>query len=687
MKKIFTSIALASLFLPAVMSAQTAPTPELLYYKFDGTGTSVPNLAISPPPGTTTATIVGGQTQGSSGQCGGALIGTGQSSNNDYVNTGWSANLSGTSWTISFWTSNVPSTTTTYYILGDVNAGGLRVFTGGIAGAGNWILRGGLNDVLANGGASTGPSLTTFVYDMPNNEIRSYVNGVLNQTVAQSFVSISGSGLFKVGGYSTSSSLPNNSLMDEFRLYDRALSVAEIQSLMVVNTTSSFNITVCDSYTAPSGAVHTTSGTYMDTIPNANGCDSVMTISVTVNSRSTAIVTTTVCNAYYAPSGNLYTASGNYMDTIPNAIGCDSVITINLTVNHASGNTVNATTCSTYTGPSGAIYSATGTYLDTIPNVAGCDSVTTINLVVNTPTSATINPVVCASYTAPSGAVYTTSGMYMDIIPNMAGCDSVITINLTVNQSYSTFSMMSCDSVQLPGGSMIYSSGTYMDTIPNMLSCDSVMTINVTINSSTSSSMNAAACDMYTAPSGAVLTASGTYTDIIPNAMGCDSVITISLTINTVNANATVAGAVLTATASGATYQWMSCNPFAIIANATSQSYTATANGDYAVIVTQNSCTDTSACMSVTGIGMAENVFGGKLNIYPNPSNGEFFVDLGAVYTNVTIVVTDVTGRVMYTQSVNDGNVIPVALDASSGIYMVTVTAENNKAMIRLIKE
>src|SRR5687768_12224224 len=69
--------------------------PEIMYYRFDGTGTTVPNLASSPPAGTTTATIMGGLTQGGTGQFGGGLIGTGSSSNNDYLNTGWAPNLSG----------------------------------------------------------------------------------------------------------------------------------------------------------------------------------------------------------------------------------------------------------------------------------------------------------------------------------------------------------------------------------------------------------------------------------------------------------------------------------------------------------------------------------------------------------------------------------------------------------------
>ncbi len=739
MKNIFTRLSVAALLFSSVALSAQAPVPELLYYRFNGaTANPIPNEALTPPPGTTTATIVGGLTLGPTGQCGGALIGNGLSSNSNYVNTGWATNLNGTSWTLSFWTSNVPSTTSTYYILGDVNASSFRVFTGGVAGAGNWILRGGFTDILATGGAAAGPTLTTFVYDMPANQMRAYVNGVLISTVAQTTVAVSGVGPFKVGGYSSSSSLPSTSLMDEFRLYNRALTVAEIQSLMIMNTTStinpvsctnvytapsgatytiagtytdvinnyngcdstitinlsftppvtsSFSATVCNSYTAPSGAMYTTSGTYMDTIPTVGGCDSVMTISLTVNNTSTSTISASACNTYTAPSGAMFSASGTYADIITNAAGCDSTITISLTINSTTASTVAPTVCSSYTAPSGATFTSSGTYYDTIPNMAGCDSIITVNLTVNLPSASSMNASACSSYTAPSGATYTASGTYTDIIPNASGCDSVITISLVLNQSYATIAPMACDSFLAPGGMMYYTSGTYMDTIPNAMSCDSIITISLTINAPTSSTISATACNSYTAPSGATYTASGNYTDIIPNAAGCDSVITINLVVNQVNITTTQNNAVLSANATGATYQWVNCPAMTPVSGAISQSYTATANGSYAVIVTQNNCSDTSACLNVTGIGISENGFGGMLSIYPNPSKGEFFIDLGASYTDIIVVVTDVTGRVVYTKSVNSGSIIPVALNEPAGVYVISVTAENHNAVIRLVKE
>ena len=71
------------------------------------------------------------------------------------------------------------------------------------------------------------------------------------------------------------------------------------------------------------------------------------------------------------------------MDTIANDAGCDSVITVNLTVRNKTTETITANVCDTYTSPSGRhTWFGTGIYKDTIPNAAGCDSILTINLTV-----------------------------------------------------------------------------------------------------------------------------------------------------------------------------------------------------------------------------------------------------------------------------------------------------------------
>lgn len=225
MKKIFTLIAAFSLYL-GVTNAQNSP--EILHYTFDGSGTTVPNQASNPPAGTGTATLVGGMTQGGTGLCGGALIGDGASGGTSYVNTGWNTNLGNNPWTIMFWTNDIPNTTTLYYQFGDPSASSFRCFNNGVAGAGNWMLRGPVTDVTCTGCAPVGnvPSMTAFVYDPVAGDIKAYHDGVLVNTVPQGALNITGTA-FQLC-YASGTGMGAGQLMDEFRFYDRAVPAAEV---------------------------------------------------------------------------------------------------------------------------------------------------------------------------------------------------------------------------------------------------------------------------------------------------------------------------------------------------------------------------------------------------------------------------------------------------------------------------
>jgi hypothetical protein len=737
--------------------------PEVLYYDFNGSGTTVPNLASAPPVGTATANIMGGLTQGGTSICKGTMIGSGISSTTDYVNTGWAPNLGTGSWTISFRSENITPSATLFYIFGDLNTASFRCFTNGVAGANNWILRGaGLTDILITGGATVAPHMNTFVYDATLNQVRAYLDGVLVNTVAQGTPNITGTGPFKVVGYSANVGMPVNGHLDEFRVYSRALTPGEITTLYnpwvpsgflgadqnmcnnttainlpnwpygdalwsdastgpsmtvtapgpvtvaisgncgagfdTVNfndlrTTSTLNDNICGgSYTAPSGAVYTTAGTYMDTILNVANCDSIITINLTVGAPSSSTFSVTSCDSYTSPSGMMITSSGTYMDTIANAIGCDSVMTINVTINQASTSMLMPTVCSSYTSPSGMTLTSSGTYMDTIQNVMGCDSVITIMLTVNMPTSSSMTASACESFLSPAGNQYTSSGTYMDTLMNSVGCDSVITINLTINTaSTSSMTASSCSSYVSPAGNTYTSSGTYMDTLvgASTTGCDSIITINLTILSAGMSTQTISACDSYTSPTGNVYTSSGTYMDTLVGMAvnGCDSIVTTNLTINTVDVGATQNNAVLTATASVAWYQWIDCATGSPIANAINQSYTATANGQYAVIVTQNNCTDTSSCLTVTGIGVEENAFAQKMQLFPNPNSGAFTIDLGTTYSDMLVTITDLSGRVVYEQRYVNTDKINLQLNEANGMYFVTLRNADQKAVLKVTKQ
>ncbi len=455
-------------------------------------------------------------------------------------------------------------------------------------------------------------------------------------------------------------------------------SIITIDLTILESTTANISVTICDSYTVPSGdETYTTSGIYMDTIPNTAGCDSIMTIDLTLlNSTSNTLMVTT-CDSYVVPSGDeTYTTSGTYLDTISNMAGCDSIMTIELTILNSTTSTISLTECDSYTVPSGdETYTASGTYMDTIANSVGCDSVLTINLTIVNSTSGSLSITSCDNYTVPSGdETYTTSGTYSDTISNTAGCDSVITISLTIlNSTTSTISASDCYQYISPSGSNVWtSSGIYTDTLINSVGCDSIITINLSINS-TYDTVSATVCDNYTTPSGTVLTASGTYQDTIANMAACDSIITINLLVTPIDLAVTqTGGSILTANETGATYQWIDCGTNMPISGETDQTYTASINGSYAVIIDNGACTDTSNCITLTSVGIQETTL--EAVVYPNPTFGWFQVSLTEGF-NGTANILSVDGRLIKSRKVNGSALIEFDLsDANPGIYIILLT-------------
>lgn len=134
----------------------------------------------------------------------------------------------------------------------------------------------------------------------------------------------------------SASSGTGNLEIDEIRAGLTWASVTPAAATGCTNTFATINPPVqCGgSYTVPSGhETYTASGVYYDTIPNAGGCDSILMIDLTIKNNTTSTISPVACGSYTVPSTDeTYTVSGTYHDTIPNAAGCDSIITINLTI-------------------------------------------------------------------------------------------------------------------------------------------------------------------------------------------------------------------------------------------------------------------------------------------------------------------------------------------------------------------
>jgi gliding motility-associated-like protein len=144
------------------------------------------------------------------------------------------------------------------------------------------------------------------------------------------------------------------------------------------NTSSTITVSTCSTYTL-NCQVYTSSGVYTQILLNTAGCDSILTLNLTINNtNSTFNVNAAACNSYFW-NGQTYTISGTYTDTLIAASGCDSIVTLNLTIKPKLFSMIAQSICSgqTYSG-----YNLSGTYIDTLVATSGCDSIRTIQLTV-----------------------------------------------------------------------------------------------------------------------------------------------------------------------------------------------------------------------------------------------------------------------------------------------------------------
>jgi PKD repeat protein len=153
--------------------------------------------------------------------------------------------------------------------------------------------------------------------------------------------------------------------------------------------------------------------------------------------------------------------------------------------------------------------------------------------------------------------------------------------------------------------------------------------------------------------------------------------------------NATVDFDATASTGDGLTYNWEYGN--ASTGTGVNSSATYTMNQTYTVKLTVTdrcgNSDDTTITVTVTDISIAENALNAGIEVYPNPSEGNFKVKVSGASTAYTIEVTDLSGKVIYKkaniatdteQNINLGNV-------AQGVYFVRFSGGGLNASQRII--
>jgi len=138
----------------------------------------------------------------------------------------------------------------------------------------------------------------------------------------------------------------------------------------------------------------------------------------------------------------------------------------------------------------------------------------------------------------------------------------------------------------------------------------------------------------------------------------------------------------------GGSYQWINCADNSIIPGQTEAFFSPAENGDYAVIVTQGTCSATSECYSVELTGLRPNGADQGIRVYPVPAHETLTIEMSQTHTNATIKVVNATGQTVLVKRMEE--LIKTNLDLSqydSGMYLILIESDQQNSYLRIVKE
>jgi hypothetical protein len=324
------------------------------------------------------------------------------------------------------------------------------------------------------------------------------------------------------------------------------------------------------------------------------------------------------------------------------------------------------------------------------------DSVFVLNLTSYDPIFGVDSISTCDSLTWIDGITYysDTSNVHYTIANGSAiGCDSIVELNLAITKSaLSVDARVSCDSLLWIDGLTYYSDTSnvfYYYAGGSFSGCDSLVELILDIRNTAYGIDSLVVCDSLTWIDGNTYyqdTSGISYRIPAGSVNGCDSIAFLDLTIYPeMNDSVFLNGVVFTAVQQGVQYQWVDCNSLLPIPGETNRTFTATANGNYAVLLFDSVCFELSDCVALTDFGMNENEH--YISFSPNPSYDVVRIEWPNSLSIHAIEITDLTGRLLASYKPEQNGEFILRLPDQAGVYIVRFRSVHFTLAKRLVKQ
>lgn len=410
------------------------------------------------------------------------------------------------------------------------------------------------------------------------------------------------------------------------------------------------------------GQILTEPGVYTTALTTAAGCDSTITLTLTLRDPDLTLLEESICEGQsYEFNGETLFAPGAYTALLTNMFGCDSLVILNLTALPTDITPAEATICE---GDAYDFYgqnlTEAGLYVQALTNSNGCDSNIVLTLTVLEPDTTLLEIETCEGQPLEfNGQVLVESGIYTALLTNSNGCDSLVVLELTiVPTSGSTTEASICPNEVYPfNGEDLTEAGTYVFVLTNAAGCDSTAVLNLTVLPVSNTTLEARICEGESYLfNGIELSESGAYEATFMNTAGCDSTVALLLQVDEVAFLVEQQDQSLTVEANEATFQWIDCATNLPIEGATDNVFMPTVTGSYAVVVTQEGCTAISDCFAVTVVSTENPTAEAGWQVLPNPTSGLAQLRMDAALPEtVQLQVYDMAGRLCLQQTIAAG--------------------------------
>ncbi len=406
---------------------------------------------------------------------------------------------------------------------------------------------------------------------------------------------------------------------------------------------------------------------------------------------------TTAAIVVAPPVTTTYTIAGT------NALGCSNSSTTSVFVGTSptvavnsssvcSGNSTNLTAsgATSYSWSTGALtagisVSPASTTVYTVTGyIGGCTNVKTSTVTVSaTPTVIVNNASICVGNSATLTASGATTYSW-----NTGATTNAITVNPIVTTTYTiTGTTGACSGINT---TTVTVNVTPTVAVNSSTIC-SGNSANITASGAATYSWNTGAttAGISVSPSSTTIYTVTGYNGSCIDVQTSTVLVNISPTVS-VNSATICTGQTTTLTATGApTFSWNTgaTTSNIVVTPTVTTTYTVDGTGANGCVNTNFATVTVNLCTGVAAITQAET----DVNVYPNPSNGIFIVEIPAGKAVYNIEVRNALSQIIYTEKIQAGGSITQKTvnltDKSKGIYTVSIWLGNNRMLKKIVVE